>query len=44
MFDDDATVVAETPTTKTDFIEAEMTDLNIRYEIPCPNGEPDQDD
>ena len=42
--DDDVTVVAETPTTKTDFIEAEMDDINIRYEIPFRKGQPHRDD
>jgi hypothetical protein len=41
MDDDDETVGAETPTTKIDFIEAEMTDLLLRYEIPYHNGNSD---
>jgi hypothetical protein len=44
MEDDEVTVVTETPTTKTDFIEAEMMDLNIRYEINHGKGHsPDED-
>jgi hypothetical protein len=38
MIDDDATVMAETPSTKTDFFEEEMMDLKVRYEIPYRNG------
>ena len=30
MLDDDVTVLAETPASKTDFIEEEMNDINIR--------------
>jgi hypothetical protein len=41
MDDDDTTVVAETQATKMDFIEAEMMDLYLRYEIPYRNGTPD---
>jgi hypothetical protein len=44
MIDDDVTVTAETPTSKFDFIEAEMTDLNIRYEIPFRKGQANDDD
>ena len=43
MDDDDVTVVTETPTSKTDFIEAEMTDQLLRYEIPFTNGHPTED-
>jgi hypothetical protein len=39
MDDEDVTVEAETQTTKMDFIEAEMMDLKIRYEIPYCNGQ-----
>jgi hypothetical protein len=38
MDNDNATVEAETPTTKIDFLEAEMMDLMLRYEIPYRNG------
>ena len=44
MADDDATVAAETPTTKTDYIAAEMKDINIRYEIPHRHGQAHSDD
>jgi hypothetical protein len=44
MHDDDETVVAETPPTKIDFIEQEMTDINIRYEIPYRKGTANADD
>jgi hypothetical protein len=44
MDDDDATVVTKTPTTKTDFIEAKMMDLNIRYEINHHKGHSTDDD
>jgi hypothetical protein len=44
MEDDDVTIVAETTTTKMDFIEAEMTDLNLRYEIPYRKGSKDDND
>jgi hypothetical protein len=44
MIDDDATVLAETPSTKTDFFEEEMMDLTIRYEIPYRNGKSHGDD
>jgi hypothetical protein len=36
--DDDITVTAETQPTKMDFIESEMTDLNIPNKIPYNNG------
>jgi hypothetical protein len=38
MGDDDVTVVAETPSTKKDFIEEEMIDLKVRYETSHRNG------
>jgi hypothetical protein len=43
--DDEETVCAETKATKMDFIEAEMMDLHLRYEIPYINGKshPDND-
>lgn len=44
MDDDDITVVTATPTAKTDFIEAEMMDLLLRYEIPFTTGHPQDDD
>jgi hypothetical protein len=44
MFDDDVTVGAETPTTKIDFIDAEMMDLMLGYEIPYRNSKSDPDD
>jgi hypothetical protein len=44
MDDDDVTVNTEKPTNKTDFIEAEMTDLNIRYEIPFRKGQSNDED
>jgi hypothetical protein len=44
MKDDDATVVAETPTTKINLIKAKMMDLNIYYELPYRNGQSDHDD
>jgi hypothetical protein len=34
MEDDDITIVIENPTTTTNFLEVEMMDLNIQYEIP----------
>jgi hypothetical protein len=44
MLDDDVTVSAETPASKTDFIEEEMNDINIRYEIPFRKGSANEDD
>jgi hypothetical protein len=44
MHDDDETVQAETPSPKIDFIEAEMTDINICYEIPYRKGTANDDD
>jgi hypothetical protein len=44
MDDDDKTVVAESNASKTDFIEAEMMDLNVRYEISFRNGHSNDDD
>jgi hypothetical protein len=44
MDDDDVTVHTKKPTNKTDFIEAEMTDLNIRYEIPFRKGQSNDED
>jgi hypothetical protein len=38
MEDDDKTIVTEMPRTTTDFLEAEMMDLNIRYKIPHKKG------
>jgi hypothetical protein len=43
MANDDATVSAETPSSKTDFIKEEITDLNIRYEIPYRKGQANDD-
>ena len=42
--DDDKTVETETVTTKTDFIEQEMTEHTIRYEIPFHKGQASKDD
>jgi hypothetical protein len=44
MIDDDETVIAETQATTNDFIEEEMTDLKVRYEIPHRNGKSHGDD
>jgi hypothetical protein len=44
MDDDDVTIGTETPTHKNDFIEAEMTEINIRYEIPFRKGNSALDD
>jgi hypothetical protein len=44
MDDNDKTVVAKSNASKTDFIEAEMMDLNVRYEIPFRNGNSNDDD
>ncbi len=44
MLDDDVTVSAETPASKTDFIEEEMNDNNIRYKIPFRKGSANEDD
>jgi hypothetical protein len=44
MGDDDKTVVTEMLSTKIDYIEAEMTDLLLRYEIPYRNGKSDPND
>jgi hypothetical protein len=41
--DDETTIVTETLTTKTDFIEAIMMDLNIRYKIPFSKGHSNED-
>ncbi len=38
MDDDDVTVETATLTTKTDFIEAKMTEQTLRYEIPYHKG------
>jgi hypothetical protein len=43
MFDDNVTVGAETPTTKINFIEAEVMDIMLRYEVPYRNGKSDPD-
>lgn len=43
MDNDDSTVVTETPTTKTGFIEAEMRDQLLRYKIPFTTGHPKDD-
>jgi hypothetical protein len=44
MDNDDIRMIIETQTTKMDFIEAEMTDSNLRYEIPYRNGQLDNKD
>jgi hypothetical protein len=44
MVDDDETVIAETQATTNDFIEEEMTNLKVRYEIPHRNGKSHGDD
>ena len=42
--DDDVTIVAEKPVKNNDFIESEMTDLTIRYEIPFKQGKESSND
>jgi hypothetical protein len=44
MDDDDVTVETATLTTKTDFIEAEMTEQTFRYEIPYRKGKASSED
>jgi hypothetical protein len=43
MDDDDETIITETATTTTDFLEAEMIELTLRYEIPFQKGQSSSD-
>jgi hypothetical protein len=44
MDDDDETIITETPSTTNNFLEAEMIDLNLWYEIPYQKGQSSTDD